>query len=88
MLVLPQTFAFSPNQQGASCILLNSVEPRVTLKLTCQTADTEIDTMHKTLNFSTELKLKQGGLVRLNFLLCDLIIILNGQHKLRAGPNV
>ena len=28
--------AFSPNQQGTSSIRLNSVEPRVTAKLTCR----------------------------------------------------
>jgi len=27
---------FFPNQQGTSCILLNSVEPRLTTKLTCR----------------------------------------------------
>ena len=59
-----------------------------TLKLTCQIAYNEIDIMYKTFNFPTEFKLKQGGLVRLNFSLCNLIIILNGQHKRCAGPNV
>ena len=28
--------AFSPNQQGTSCILLNSVEPRVMPRFTCK----------------------------------------------------
>ena len=30
MVVLPQIFTFSLNQQGTSCIRLNSVKPRVT----------------------------------------------------------
>jgi len=36
MVVFPQIFTFSPNQQGTSCILLNSGEPRATTKLTCR----------------------------------------------------
>jgi len=45
------------------------VSAALTLKLTCQTAYTEADTKHKTMDFTTELQLKHGDLVRLNFLL-------------------
>ena len=41
--------------------------------LTCKTAYTRPETTNRTSNNSTELKLKHGGFVRLNILLCVFI---------------
>jgi len=53
--------------------------------LTCKTAYTKTAKKHRTYKLITEPKLKHGGFVRLNILLC-VFIILNGfvQKSVRA----